>query len=208
LPGLGRDALAGAGLTSFTALDSAVPALKRATFLAAILISLPVCGLRPVRAERSLTLKVPKPMSCTLSPRAKASESTSNVALSRSAVADLLALALVAMDSMSSALFKMLVHFFGWMVVRRRKDKGKTALFNRNQSRISVKNIGQSIKNVKRQRSIFPDPVITFERRKDYRTRHDKVLEDNKVRLEQSHHQEHRPLNEQFSGDIQNPGQH
>jgi hypothetical protein len=35
---------------------------------AGILSSLPVCGLRPTRAARLETLKVPKPMSVTTSP--------------------------------------------------------------------------------------------------------------------------------------------
>ena len=49
------------------------PALNFATFLAAILISAPVCGLRPVRALRLLTENVPNPTKITLSPFFKAS---------------------------------------------------------------------------------------------------------------------------------------
>lgn len=48
--------------------DNSLPALKRATFLALILITSPVCGLRPLRAARLETEKVPKPTSVTLSP--------------------------------------------------------------------------------------------------------------------------------------------
>ena len=40
-----------------TASFKALPALKPGTLLAAILISLPVCGLRPLRAARSRTSK-------------------------------------------------------------------------------------------------------------------------------------------------------
>ena len=45
-----------------TASLSALPALKAGTLEAAILISLPVCGLRPLRAARSRTSKLPKPI--------------------------------------------------------------------------------------------------------------------------------------------------
>ena len=45
-----------------------MPALKRATFLALIFIVAPVCGLRPVRAARLDTEKVPKPTNVTLPP--------------------------------------------------------------------------------------------------------------------------------------------
>ena len=57
----------------FTASLSALPGLKAGTLLAAISISLPVCGLRPLRAARSRTSKLPKPINCTLSPFARAS---------------------------------------------------------------------------------------------------------------------------------------
>jgi hypothetical protein len=36
--------------------ENSLPALNLTTFLAGILISLPVCGLRPIRAERLETL--------------------------------------------------------------------------------------------------------------------------------------------------------
>src|SRR5690554_541899 len=51
-----------------TASFRALPALKPGTLEAAILISAPVCGLRPVRAARSFTEKVPKPIRVTWSP--------------------------------------------------------------------------------------------------------------------------------------------
>ncbi len=51
-----------------TASFSALPETNAGTLAAAILISLPVCGLRPVRSARWFTLKVPKPTSCTASP--------------------------------------------------------------------------------------------------------------------------------------------
>jgi hypothetical protein len=56
----------GAGLyQEFTASFSALPALKDGTLAAAIWIGAPVCGLRPVRAGRSLTLNEPNPTSDT-----------------------------------------------------------------------------------------------------------------------------------------------
>lgn len=39
----------------------ALPGLKAGTSVAGIVISLPVCGLRPLRAARWRTSKVPKP---------------------------------------------------------------------------------------------------------------------------------------------------
>lgn len=60
-------------LNYFTASLSALPGLKAGTLEAAISISLPVCGLRPLRAARSRTSKLPKPINCTLSPFARAS---------------------------------------------------------------------------------------------------------------------------------------
>ena len=44
------------------------PALNLGTFLALIFKTAPVCGLRPTRAARLETEKVPKPTSVTLSP--------------------------------------------------------------------------------------------------------------------------------------------
>ncbi len=52
----------------FTALFSALPAVNFGTFLAGILISLPVWGFRPTRAFRLPTLKVPKPTKVTACP--------------------------------------------------------------------------------------------------------------------------------------------
>src|SRR5262249_37270502 len=48
--------------------SSALPALKRTTFFALILIGAPVCGLRPARAFLREIPNVPKPTSVTLSP--------------------------------------------------------------------------------------------------------------------------------------------
>src|SRR3546814_3021533 len=56
----------------FTASFSALPALKAGFFAAAIWISSPVRGLRPVRAARARTSKVPKPIRLTLSPAFRA----------------------------------------------------------------------------------------------------------------------------------------
>jgi hypothetical protein len=60
--------------------DNSAPALNFATFLAAILILAFVAGLIPSRAGRSLTLNVPKPTSCTLSPATRASLIAATVA--------------------------------------------------------------------------------------------------------------------------------
>ena len=45
----------------FTTSFNALPAVNLGTFFALILISFPVWGLRPVRAARLATLKVPNP---------------------------------------------------------------------------------------------------------------------------------------------------
>ena len=45
-----------------TASLRALPALNAGTLEAAIVISLPVCGLRPLRSARSRTSKFPKPI--------------------------------------------------------------------------------------------------------------------------------------------------
>ena len=47
----------------FTASLRALPGLNAGTLLAGISISSPVCGLRPLRAARSRTSKLPKPIS-------------------------------------------------------------------------------------------------------------------------------------------------
>ena len=52
----------------FTVFAKSVPALNLATFLAAILIAFPVCGLRPILAALLETEKEPKPTNATLSP--------------------------------------------------------------------------------------------------------------------------------------------
>src|SRR6187551_2588581 len=46
--------------------DNSLPALNLATFLALILITAPVCGLRPLRAALLETENVPKPTNVTL----------------------------------------------------------------------------------------------------------------------------------------------
>ncbi len=45
-----------------TASFNALPGLNAGTLLAGISISSPVCGLRPLRAARSRTSKLPKPI--------------------------------------------------------------------------------------------------------------------------------------------------
>ncbi len=62
----------------FTRSLSAVPALKRTFFEAAILISLPVLGFLPVLAALSPTLKDPKPIKVTSSPFTIALETSQN----------------------------------------------------------------------------------------------------------------------------------
>ena len=52
----------------FTASLRTLPAVNPGRRAAAILISSPVRGLRPVRAARLFTLKVPKPTKVTVSP--------------------------------------------------------------------------------------------------------------------------------------------
>src|ERR1700722_12069159 len=55
-----------------TAFFSSAPGVNFATLCAAILIVAPVCGLRPFRAFRCDTEKVPKPIRATRSPFRKA----------------------------------------------------------------------------------------------------------------------------------------
>ncbi len=62
----------------FTASLNSFPALKAGAFEAAICISSPVCGLRPVRADLSRISNVPKPRICTFSPVANAFVIVSN----------------------------------------------------------------------------------------------------------------------------------
>ena len=49
-------------LNYFTASLRALPGLNAGTLLAGILISSPVCGLRPLRSARERTSKLPKPI--------------------------------------------------------------------------------------------------------------------------------------------------
>ena len=63
-----------------------LPAENAGTFLAAILISLPVCGFLPVRAALCLRSKVPKPTKVTFSPFLTVFSIVSNVAVKTSAV--------------------------------------------------------------------------------------------------------------------------
>src|SRR6516162_878229 len=64
-----RSVLLGGLRASLTAL----PALKRTAFLAAIFIVSPLCGFRPSRAGRAATLKVPRPETRIASPAARES---------------------------------------------------------------------------------------------------------------------------------------
>ena len=61
-------------LPPFTAALSVAPALNAGTLEALIFNASPVAGLRPARAARLRTSKVPKPTSATLSPFFSAAE--------------------------------------------------------------------------------------------------------------------------------------
>ena len=85
--------------------DNSLPALKRATFLAFILMVAPVCGLRPVRALRLVTEKVPKPTNVTLFPDLSALVTAPVKASSAALAWDLLRPASSAILATNSALF-------------------------------------------------------------------------------------------------------
>src|SRR4051812_37485968 len=89
----------------FTFADNSAPALNLATRLAAILIGLPVCGLRPLRAERLATVNVPKPMRATRSPFFKVLEVTFIKASNARDASALVIFASDAIASTNSALF-------------------------------------------------------------------------------------------------------
>ena len=91
----------------FTLPDSSLPALNLTTFLAAILISFPVCGLRPLRAAREETEKDPKPTSATRSPFFKAPVVAVINASSAFFASTFESSAFDAIASISSALFMM-----------------------------------------------------------------------------------------------------
>lgn len=57
---------------ALTASFNALPAVNFGALLAMIVICSPVDGLRPVRSARLATVKLPNPISCTGSPRARA----------------------------------------------------------------------------------------------------------------------------------------
>src|SRR5262249_46062411 len=83
---------------------SVLPALNLADFDAGISMASPVLGLRPVRALRSETWKVPKPESVTLSPFRSAATMSSNTAFTTRSACPLGRSAVLASDSMRSAL--------------------------------------------------------------------------------------------------------
>src|SRR5690606_6099854 len=89
----------------FTASRRPLPGLKPGRRAAAICRVAPVCGLRPSRAARSLTAKVPKPTRETLSPSRRAAVMVSVRASSARAAVDFGRSAEAAMASISSALF-------------------------------------------------------------------------------------------------------
>src|SRR5436190_14426996 len=89
----------------FTFVARSAPALNLTTFLAAILISLPVWGLRPLRAARLVMLKVPKPTSATRSPFFRALVVLVTKASTARFASALESFASAAIDSINSALF-------------------------------------------------------------------------------------------------------
>lgn len=84
----------------------ALPALNTGTLRAAILISAPVCGLRPLRASRLRTSKLPKPTRETLSPLANAPLTAPITALRAFSESFLVSLVSFATFSIRSALVK------------------------------------------------------------------------------------------------------
>ena len=90
---------------SFTASFNALPALKLATLDAAIWMVAPVCGLRPLRALRCFTIKVPKPTRATCSPFFSSLVILSNTASSARPAEAFGRSAAVAIASISSVLF-------------------------------------------------------------------------------------------------------
>lgn len=89
----------------FTFVESSAPGLNLTTFFALIVISLPVCGLRPLRAERSETENDPNPTRATRSPFLSADEVVSMNASSARFASALEIPAPSAIDSTNSALF-------------------------------------------------------------------------------------------------------
>jgi hypothetical protein len=101
LPSIGERAFEKESVIYFTFFASSVPARNFATFLAGILISVPVCGLRPVRAARLVTVNVPNPTNATRSPFLSALVAElMNASSARDAAA------LVSFDSLAIALIK------------------------------------------------------------------------------------------------------
>lgn len=92
---------------ALTASFNALPAVNFGALLALIVIGSPVDGLRPVRSARLATAKLPNPISCTTSPRAKARVRFSSAESSMRPVSALLRLVSAAIAAMSSVLFKL-----------------------------------------------------------------------------------------------------
>ena len=95
----------------FTEADNSEPALNLATCLAAIWISFPVLGLRPLRAARLDTEKVPKPTNVTFSPLLNYFEIASIVAFNACVADALVIFASAAIASIKSALFMLFFVF-------------------------------------------------------------------------------------------------
>lgn len=92
---------------ALTASFNALPAVNFGALLALIVIGSPVDGLRPVRSARLVTAKLPNPISCTTSPRAKARVRFSSAESSMRPASALLRLVSAAIAAMSSVLFKL-----------------------------------------------------------------------------------------------------
>lgn len=86
-----------------TTFFKALPAVNPGVFLAGILIAAPVCGFLPVLDFRERTIKVPNPVTTTLSPFFRESVTAPNTATTDSRAAFAVRLAFLATTSMRSA---------------------------------------------------------------------------------------------------------
>ena len=93
----------------FTASLSALPGLKPGTFAALISMAAPVCGLRPARAARLRTTKVPNPTRLTCSSFFSDAQMLSKTASTARVAEALVMSAASATASTSSALFMELI---------------------------------------------------------------------------------------------------
>jgi hypothetical protein len=92
---------------TLTASFNALPAVNFGALFALIVIGSPVDGLRPVRSARLATVKLPNPISCTVSPPARARVRVSSAESSARPASALLRLVSAAIAAISSVLFKL-----------------------------------------------------------------------------------------------------